>query len=220
MEIITNNMIRIDRLSKYFPEDFGWNKNEIVKIEDITKAIANEQSEEKYPFNPKISMPYEWHIGRIIYFINHSEKIEYINIGSLDVGNFLLPTPVIIEGHHRFLAAMWLYSHGRMEEIYCSYNGRDDILYYLNGINSRMPSKIVEKSDRKEFRNICIINSNNEFYHLFTNGDIIFTIDIKKATKLSEMAAKNLIEMFNRMFPNDEYRIIKENIDCKYLCDC
>lgn len=221
LNFIANEMIKIERLADYFPENFEWNKDEVVKIDDITEAIKNGQLEEEKEFDPNIPMPYEWHIRRIIYFINHPEEIKYINIGNVNDGDFVLPTPIIIDGYHRFLAAMWLYSHDKIKEIYCLYNGRSDILDYLNGKTNKMPSKCIKKIENESMNilNCCISNNNDEYYMGFVDGEDrpLLTVDIRRAKKLSETSAKNLIEMFSIMFPNNEYKIVTEDIDCKYI---
>lgn len=213
MNIIRNGMIKIDRLYKYLPEDFEWNLNERVKIEDISKAVEKGQLEEKEPFDPQISMPYKWHIGRIIYFINHPNEIEHIIIANVHDENFCFPTALIIEGYHRFFAAMWLYKNNKITEVYCSYKGRDDIFYYLNGKDNKKPTKTIKMWNEFELRNCCIINENNEFYYTFTNDDVLFTSDIRKAFKLSEDTANNLIEMFEKDYKKVGYKITKEVIE-------
>lgn len=212
MNIITNGMIKIDRLYMDLPEDFGWNPNEIVKIEDINKAIENKQLEEKEPFNPRLSMSYKWHIGRIIYFIKHPEEIEYLNIGNIHDDSSVFPTPLIIEGYHRFFASVWLHMNNKLSEIYCSYKGRDDIFYYLNGRDNKKPTKTIKFWNEFELKNCCIVNSDNEFYYTFSNDEVAFTSDIRRAFKISESAAKNLIEMFVKDYHVEGCKIIKEDI--------
>lgn len=214
--IFINTMIKVERLIKCFPEDFEWNYNEVLNMNDITDAIEKGQSEEVEPFNPNIPMPYKWHIGRILYFINHPEEIEFIDIGNVNDGDFLLPAPLIIEGNHRFLAARWLFAHGedKIKEIYCSYKGRKDVLEYLTGKSNKIPSGWKEKMDNIDIRDSCIINNNGEYYYTFNSHEVCFTTDIKRAFKLSDSAAKELVKMFNEVdvFPKDNYSIIKEGI--------
>ena len=44
----------------------------------------------------------DWHIGRIIYFINHPEEIRDIEIDNECIDNYILPQAVIVDGWHRF----------------------------------------------------------------------------------------------------------------------
>lgn len=75
----------------------------------------------------------EWHIGRIIYFINHVNEIRDIEIDNECSGGVILPQPIIIDGWHRYAAARWLYDQGKLTEIHCKYGGRVDVLEYLQG---------------------------------------------------------------------------------------
>lgn len=212
MNIITNGMIKIDRLFKDLAEDFEWNLSERVKLEDVEQALKKGQPEETNPFNPNVSMPYKWHIGRIIYFINHPDEIENIIIGNVHSDNYCFPTSLIIEGYHRFFAAVWLNMNNKLTEVYCSYKGRDDVFFYLNGKDNKKPTKTIKFWNEFEYRNCCIVNSDDEYYYTFTNDDVLFTSDIRKAFKLSESAANDLIEMFIKDYNKNGYRIIKEDI--------
>lgn len=212
MNIITNGMIKIDRLFKDLPENFEWNLNERVKLEDIEQALKKGQLEETNPFNPNVPMPYKWHIGRIIYFINHPDEIEYIIIENVHSDSYCFPTPLIVEGYHRFFAAVWLHMNNKLTEVYCFYKGRSDIFFYLNGRDSKKPTKTIKFYNEFEERNYCIVNSKNEFYYTFTDDEVLFTDDIRKAFKLSESAANNLIEMFEKCYHGVRYKIMKEDI--------
>lgn len=212
MNIITNGMIKIDRLYKDLSEDFEWNLGERVKLEDVEEALKKGQPEEINPFNPNVSMPYKWHIGRIIYFINHPEEIEYLSIGNIHDDSSVFPTPLIIEGYHRFFASVWLHMNNKLSEIYCSYKGRDDIFYYLNGRDNKKPTKTIKFWNEFKLKNCCIVNSDNEFYYTFSNDEVAFISDIRRAFKLSESDAKNLIEMFVKDYHVEGCKIIKEDI--------
>ena len=75
----------------------------------------------------------EWHIGRIIYFINHSTEIKDIEVDNECSGRYILPQPIIIDGWHRYTAARWLYREEKLDKIHCKYGGRIDILDYIKG---------------------------------------------------------------------------------------
>lgn len=136
------DMILIERLSWFFPVNkWQWNKGEVIEVDDITRAIRAGQPEEPEPFGDtwkhicKESKSTEWHIGRIIYFINHPEDIRDIEIDNVCYNGRVYPTPIIIDGNHRFLAAMWLNDQGKMQKVHCEYSGRIDLLDYLTGGN-------------------------------------------------------------------------------------
>lgn len=211
VSIVTNDIIKMEILTKYLPSDFEWNLGEKVTMNDISSAIENGQTEGEKIHDPNVTMPNKYHIGRIIYFINHPEKIEYIKIQNSDDGYSVRPIPVMIEGYHRFMAAYWLYLGGKLKEIYCSYEGRKDLLNYLKG-NGRKPSKLIEKEKTKP-KDICIYyieNNMKEYYYELYNGELIFGDDIKKAKKFSEVVAKDMMNMFRQMSSNNEYRVVKE----------
>jgi len=52
---------------------------------------------------------------------------------------YICPTPVIVDGNHRFLAAMWLQDQGKMEKVHCLNGGRTDLLNYLMGNTEEQP---------------------------------------------------------------------------------
>ena len=85
----------------------------------------------------------EWHIGRIIYFINHPMEIRDIEIDNECSGNIILPQPIIVDGWHRYAAARWLYDQGKLTEIHCRYGGRVDVLEYLQGKTDSFDSELV-----------------------------------------------------------------------------
>lgn len=215
LNLITNDFIKIDRFIPYVIDDFEWNTREKITINDIAFAIKKGQLEEVQMYKPGISMPKQWHIGRVIYFINHPEEIEYIEIENVNDGYFVLPIPVLIEGYHRFMAAYWLYLQRKLEEVYCIYDGRRDVLDYLKGIG-RKPSKSMRKSKSKDLCVYCIVTDNMEYYYELNSGNIICGNDIKRAKKLSEKEAQDMVENFKQIFPNNEYRVVKEEI--KFRC--
>lgn len=143
----TGDMIMINRLSNLaFYNDFKWNTGEQVTLEDISLAMLSDQPEETMPFGNEQSgtvigsKPTKWHIGRVLYFINHPHEIKNIDIDNVCEGFFdILPIPLITDGNHRFLAAIWLHSQGKMEKVHCRYGGRTDLLDYLTGSSDYCP---------------------------------------------------------------------------------
>lgn len=214
ISIISNDMIKIDRLVKYFSKDFEWNLGEKVTIDDISYAVENGKLEEEKMYDPSISMPKEWHIGRVIYFINHPEEIKYIIIKNADDGYSVLPIPILVEGYHRFIAAYWLYLHEKLKEVYCIYEGRLDVLNYLKGMG-RKPTKWIqkEKMEQTDICVYCIEDNHKKYYYELYNGELVFDNDIKRAKKFSKTVANDMMEMFKQMCPDSEYKIVKEEIN-------
>lgn len=136
------DFILIERLSEFYAmgENREWNEGEVISLYDISEKYYDEVDHEvseffgdtkKYiVFEPKSK---EWHIGRIIYFINHPDEIKNIEIDNACINGDILPLPIIIDGHHRFAAAQWLQHKGKMCRIHCLYGGRIDVLEYLQG---------------------------------------------------------------------------------------
>ena len=143
IEEYKGDMILIDRLAEFiFPNNnvcMQWNDGENILLEDISAAIDCSHLEESTPFRDHWkhrvieSKSTEWHINRVIYFINHPNEIKNIEIDNLSNGMEIFPIPIIDDGNHRFLAAMYLHKKGQMDKIHCMYGGRQDLLAYLSG---------------------------------------------------------------------------------------
>lgn len=129
----------IRRLLKYFPsDDWGWNDRENIKMSDIDKAIDNYEEETEY-YDGSIQRTKEWHIGRILYFIKNPDEIKDIKIDNICGGDFSPTVPIIMDGHHRFIAAVYRCFCGEEDEIQCDYHGRKDIFDYLVGNTKHKP---------------------------------------------------------------------------------
>lgn len=140
LEEYNGDIIRIDRLIEFLPtEHWSWDETREINLDNISIAIHEAVPEVPDPYGDTWKHPVleqksrEWHIGRIIYFINHPIEIRDIEIDNECNGSFILPQPVIIDGWHRYAAARWLYDQGKLTEIHCRYGGRKDLLLYLKG---------------------------------------------------------------------------------------
>lgn len=139
------DMLILDRLSEYLPVRWEWNDGEYIELDDIACAIHEAQAEESEPFGDHWKYPCmenkstEWHIGRVLYFIKHPEEIKDIEIDNMCNGMHICPIPVIVDGNHRMLAAMWLYDQGKMDKVHCRYGGRTDLLDWLTGDSDIQP---------------------------------------------------------------------------------
>ncbi len=60
----------------------------------------------KYPPKKRTS---QWHIRRILYFVNHPQEIKNIELDNESSTFDILPVPIIIDGYHRWMAARYLY---------------------------------------------------------------------------------------------------------------
>lgn len=119
-------------------------------MNDISVTIHEAISEISEPYGDTWKHPIleqksrDWHIGRIIYFINHPNEIRNIEIDNeCSNDGFILPQPFIVDVWHRYVAARWLYDQGKLTKIHCMYGGRVDILEYLQGIKDSFDSQLV-----------------------------------------------------------------------------
>lgn len=134
------DIIQIDRLIEFLPTEYwSWDGTKKIYLDDISAAIQKALPEISSPYGDTWKYPVtehksrEWHIGRIIYFINHPDEIRDVEIDNECDGSYILPRPIIVDGWHRYAAARWLYSRGKLFKIHCKYGGRIDILEYLQG---------------------------------------------------------------------------------------
>lgn len=140
LEEYNGDMIRIDKLIELLPiVDWEWDKTGKIDLDDISIAIHKNIPEISDYYGDTWKHPViehksrDWHIGRILYFINHSNEIKDIEIDNECSGGYILPRPVIVDGWHRYVAAKWLFAQGILSEIHCNYSGRIDVLEYLQG---------------------------------------------------------------------------------------
>jgi len=108
-------------------EGFDWYDG-VITLYDIADGIARQVEEQKEVFHPFDDRPREWHIGRIIYFINDPSRITPIFIDNYchrsHYGSRIYPTPIIDDGHHRFAAILYL----GLPKFKACYSGRIDVL--------------------------------------------------------------------------------------------
>ena len=150
MEEYTGDIIRVDRLIDFVPSEYWkWDDCGKIDLDDISIEIHECVAEISEPYGDTLDhlvlehRSRDWHIGRIIYFINHPEEIRDIEIDNECVNNEILPQAVIIDGWHRYAAARWLYDQGKLTQIHCRYGGRLDVLEYLQGIRDELLEDIV-----------------------------------------------------------------------------
>lgn len=135
--------ILLKRMSEYINER-AWNHDEVVTLNNIFDGLKYciPEQYECYGGGDELCVkeqPKTWHIGRIIYFINHPEEIKDIQINNIVDDNYIFPAPVIEDGNHRYMAALYLHKLGSMETINCIYVGRVDLLEYLTGESDCKP---------------------------------------------------------------------------------
>lgn len=126
------------RLKEYRGDTFNWMGENITQLDlirhrhdkEINHFFDYDNLKEHEEYNSK-----EWHIRRILYFINHPDKITPLQIDNECINDNILPIPTIVDGNHRYLAAIYL----KLNKISVSYAGRIDLLEYLQGKTDKIP---------------------------------------------------------------------------------
>lgn len=108
-EKYSGDIILISRMIEYFPQkSFEWNANEPITLDDVQFAINHHLSEMAIPFGDTFKYPpkkrtSQWHIRRILYFVNHPQEIKNIELDTESSTFDILPIPIIIDGYHRWI---------------------------------------------------------------------------------------------------------------------
>lgn len=132
--------IRTARLKEYTGDTFFWGGN-LIKQSDIKDGILSGITEQHEQYDDFAWLKGtlksdEWHIGRIVYFVNHPDKIKPIQIDNKCCDGIITAIPFIEDGHHRFMAQIYL----KFEKIPIIYAGRCDVLEYLKGAMIPQPT--------------------------------------------------------------------------------
>jgi len=133
--------ILLERLLEYYPDTFttgfqwpGMEENSVILLYDVL-AEADTIAEQSEPLHHFEDQNREWHMGRILYFINHPEKIRPIVIDLKCYKGHVTSEPFIEDGWHRF-AALCCLGNTHVE---AAYSGRRDVLAYLKGESDERP---------------------------------------------------------------------------------
>jgi len=133
--------IKVKRLRQYIKFPINWGNIEIT-YKDIIEGIKNNIPEQEDVFATSWTEIYlgdevnkEWHIGRILYFVNNPDKIDPIMLDN-DYSDYdIFPIPIITDGNHRYVATVI-----RNDEfIPANYNGLVSLLEYLKGESDIKP---------------------------------------------------------------------------------
>lgn len=126
-----------------------WNRKSPINLNRIKNAIENGIDETNEGFGDewnyliKEDKDDNYHLSRILYFINHREEINGIEVDNRILADryscSVLPNAKITDGHHRLLAAAYL----DLEKIQIRYGGRTDVLSYLTGETESVPKEII-----------------------------------------------------------------------------
>lgn len=126
-------------------EIWAWPDAEPITLQDVIDAKAKGVSGNAEPYGDiwkhpvKESRDKEYHVARIIYFMDHPEEISGIEIDNPCVDHGILPGCEIVDGWHRIAAAILL----SLQKVSISYGGRADVEDYLSGKTDKRPDEIL-----------------------------------------------------------------------------
>lgn len=126
-------------------QSWHWPGSDIITLEDIINAqsegvcgIAEPYGDTwKHPVRSNRSKDY--HIARIIYFLEHPERISGIEVDNPCIDGSILPGCQIVDGHHRIAAGILL----KLKTIDIDYCGREDVEDYISGRSDIRPDEII-----------------------------------------------------------------------------
>lgn len=145
------NLNRFKICSEYKSEiRFDFCNGYITKLNDIKKAIENGFKGTSVPFGdkdkfiPDMNKDINYHINRVIYFINNPNEIKDIKIRSAWWINnntlFARPHLEIVDGYHRIASAFYL-NLKYIDIINYDYI-RNDVMDYITEKSNVVPKKI------------------------------------------------------------------------------
>lgn len=137
------DQIIIQRLLPFLEFPLNWD-GVLIGLEDVLSLL---------PFVKEITEPFpdsflyrsiipkkskKWHVGRIKYFVSHPEQSTPIAIDNDCRGGIISGYPIVIDGHHRLMAALVR----KEKRIDAHYSGLISTLEYLTGIEDQSPIQI------------------------------------------------------------------------------
>lgn len=128
-------------LTRRFFKAYAWPNNFYVGLGrrsfmavPTVKEFVEERERPDHPLDRT------WDLGRVRFFIEHIEAgkpLDPIIVDNYCNRGHVYPEPVLIDGHHRLIAAKVT----RLERIPANYSGRVDLLDYLTGKRRNFPKE-------------------------------------------------------------------------------
>ena len=124
---------------------WAWPDAKPITFQDVIDAKAKGVSGNAEPYGDMWKYPVkesrnkEYHVARIIYFMDHPEEISGIEVDNPCFDNGILPGCVIIDGWHRIAAGILL----KLKKVSIEYGGRYDVGDYISGKTDKCPDEIL-----------------------------------------------------------------------------
>lgn len=124
---------------------WNWPDAQPITLQDVINAKSKGVSGNAEPYGDvwkhpvKKSRNKEYHVARIIYFMNHPEEISGIEVDNPCIDDMILPGCEIVDGWHRIAAAIIL----NLQNISISYGGRSDVEDYISGKTDERPCDVL-----------------------------------------------------------------------------
>lgn len=146
--MIEVNFNRLLEMASIDENHFQWNEDDLpISIDEIIKCKNIGMVGDCKPFGDTYQHPAkekknrQYHIERIIYFMENPSEISGINVdnkcGYWGSTAAILPACEIVDGWHRIAAAMAL----GLQYVKIEYGGRSDIEDYLTGKTNCRPEE-------------------------------------------------------------------------------
>lgn len=122
-----------------------WSKSDEFTLDEVIAAKYDGVVGDASPFGDTWKHPVkeaktkDYHIARIIYFMDHPDEIKDVEVDNPCIDGGILPGCAIVDGHHRLAAAIIL----NLDYIDVNYGGREDVLKYISGEIDICPDEII-----------------------------------------------------------------------------
>ena len=133
------DMAGIDTNHIFNWDGFSISLEEVSKYKNGGISGTNEAYGDAWKHKPKEEKNKEYHISRIIYFMEKPKEISGIEVDNPCVDNGILPGCVIIDGWHRIAAGILL----NLDRVSIEYGGRSDVEDYIKGDIDERPDDIL-----------------------------------------------------------------------------
>lgn len=126
-------------------EAWRWPGSDIITLEDVINEQHHGVCGTPEPYGDiwkhpvKTERTKDYHIARIIYFLEHPEEISGIEVDNPCIDNGILPGCEIVDGYHRIAAGIIL----GLERVNIEYGGRGDVEDYITGKSDIRPEEIL-----------------------------------------------------------------------------